>query len=160
MSQAIALGGRAVDPVPRIPCDVLRGGYAAIHPFSGSARKNWPLKNFEAIARLLELELRVEWAAGPEETLPQARRFDGLDELAAWLAGARLYIGNDSGISHLAAAVGTPAVVLFGPTDPRVWAPRGNGVRVIEGLDHDAGDRRPHRPFHYSTVIILPAPPA
>ena len=48
-----------------------------------------------------------------------------------WPAGWRrrgLYIGNDSGITHLAAAVGTPVLALFGPTDPEVWAPRGPHV--------------------------------
>jgi ADP-heptose:LPS heptosyltransferase len=41
-----------------------------------------------------------------------------------------MYIGNDSGITHLAAAVGTPVLALFGPTNPEVWAPRGPHVRV------------------------------
>jgi ADP-heptose:LPS heptosyltransferase len=58
-------------------------------------------------------------------------RFDDLYDLACWLATARVYIGNDSGITHLTAAVGTPVVALFGPTDPRVWAPRGPAVQVI-----------------------------
>jgi len=57
-------------------------------------------------------------------------RIDDLYELAQWLAGARLYIGNDSGVTHLAAAVGIPVLALFGPTDPAVWAPRGANVRV------------------------------
>jgi ADP-heptose:LPS heptosyltransferase len=57
-------------------------------------------------------------------------RIENLYELACWLASARLYIGNDSGITHLAAAVGTPVLALFGPTDPDVWAPRGANVRV------------------------------
>jgi ADP-heptose:LPS heptosyltransferase len=56
---------------------------------------------------------------------------DDLYELAGWLATARVYAGNDSGITHLAAAVGTPIVALFGPTDPRMWAPRGREVCVI-----------------------------
>ena len=137
LSQAIALGGRLVDPTPRIPCEARRGDYAVIHPFSGSVGKNWPLENFEALARHLEPRLAVEWAAGPGETLAGARRYNDLYELATWLAGARLYVGNDSGISHLAAAVGTPAVVIFGPTDPQVWAPRGSDVHVIATMDRD-----------------------
>jgi ADP-heptose:LPS heptosyltransferase len=73
----------------------------------------------------------VRWCAGPEEVLEDAVRIDDLYELAGWLATARVYIGNDSGITHLAAAVGTPVVALFGPTDPRIWAPRGRDVSVI-----------------------------
>ena len=67
-----------------------------------------------------------------------AERFDNLYELAKWLASARLYIGNDSGITHLAAAVGTPVVAIFGPTDPAVWAPRGERVAVVSGGSLDA----------------------
>jgi ADP-heptose:LPS heptosyltransferase len=59
-------------------------------------------------------------------------RFDDLYDLACWLAGARAYIGNDSGIAHLAAAVGTPVVAIFLTTDPRVWSPRGGHVVVLE----------------------------
>ncbi len=58
---------------------------------------------------------------------------DNLWDLACWLAHARLYIGNDSGITHLAAAVGTPVVAIFGPTDPEIWAPRGAPVRIVHG---------------------------
>ncbi len=85
--------------------------------------------------------------------MPGADRFDDLGELANWLAGARVYIGNDSGITHLAAAVGTPTVALFGPTDPELWGPRGERVsclrnepivemnveRVIEAIREFAG---------------------
>ena len=55
---------------------------------------------------------------------------DDLYDLARWLAAARLYIGNDSEITHLAAAVGTPVLALFGPTDPAIWGPRGPNVRI------------------------------
>lgn len=132
LSQATRLGGQSVDPVPRIPCSVTPGNYAVIQPFSGSPRKNWPLERFHEVAAWLEPRLAVEWCAGPEEDLPGARRFDDLYELARWLAGARLYLGNDSGISHLAAAAGAPVVVLFGPSDPGVWAPRGRKVRIVK----------------------------
>lgn len=115
--------------VPHIDCDsVERGEYAVIHPFSGSPRKNWPLDRFRELAGRLAWPVR--WCAGPEESLEDAVRFDHLYDLACWLAGARLYIGNDSGITHLAAAVGTPVVAIFGPTDPQVWAPRGKRVIV------------------------------
>ncbi len=56
---------------------------------------------------------------------------EDLYHLASWLARARIYIGNDSGITHLAAAAGAPVVALFGPTDPSVWAPRGDRVRIV-----------------------------
>jgi heptosyltransferase-3 len=79
------------------------------------------------------LAMPVRWCAGPEEELDGAVRFTDLYELARWLATARVYIGNDSGITHLAAAAGAPVVAIFGPTDPAVWAPRGDGVRVVSG---------------------------
>jgi hypothetical protein len=121
----------ASDGIPRIACRVQREDFAVIHPFSGSPKKNWPLGRFRELARRLEPELPVYWCAGPEDPpLEGAVRIDDLYELACWLAKARLYIGNDSGVTHLAAAVGTPVLALFGPTDPAVWAPRGPNVRV------------------------------
>jgi heptosyltransferase-3 len=113
--------------IPRVRVsDVVRRGAAVLHPFSGSARKNWPLERFEQLAAALEKDMPVEWAARPGWV-----RFDDLGELAHWLAGARVFVGNDSGITHLAAAAGAPTVALFGPTDAAVWAPRGRRVRVV-----------------------------
>lgn len=100
-----------------------------IHPFSGSARKNWPLEKFNELSRLLPYE--TDWVCGPYEDLSRATQFDNLAELASWMRGARLYVGNDSGITHLAAACGCPTLALFGPTDPAVWAPRGPSVCVV-----------------------------
>lgn len=111
---------------PRTP-----GDFAVIHPFASSPQKRWPLEKYEEVARGLGMPVR--WCAGPAETLPGAIRIADLYELGCWLATARVYIGNDSGISHLAAYVGTPAIVLFGPTDPAVWAPRGS--RVLHPMD-------------------------
>jgi len=116
--------------LPRIECNAVPSDYAVIHPFSGSPKKNWPLERFRELARRIE---PVRWCAGPEEELEGAVRFDDLYDLACWLASARVYIGNDSGITHLAAAVGTPVVALFGPTDPSVWGPRGPRVRIVKG---------------------------
>jgi ADP-heptose:LPS heptosyltransferase len=124
--------GAPVGAIPHLPRRE-PGGYIAIHPFSGSARKNWPLSSFQAVAaRLSEtLNLPVEWCAGPEEQLDGARRFDTLDTLIDWLGGANLFLGNDSGPSHIAAACGVPTVAIFLTTDPAVWAPRGQRVAVV-----------------------------
>lgn len=100
-----------------------------IHPFSGSARKTWPLRLYHKLAG--QFQPRVEWSAGPEEQLPEAVRFTNLAELAQWIRGARLYIGNDSGITHLAAATGVQTLALFGPESPSHWAPRGSNVTVL-----------------------------
>jgi heptosyltransferase-2 len=60
-----------------------------------------------------------------------------LPQLAAVLERCRLFLGHDSGISHLAAATGAPCLLLFGPTDPAVWAPPNPGVHVLTGRDDD-----------------------
>lgn len=118
------------DGIPHIACDAVRVNFAAVHPFAGSMKKRWPLERFQELGQRLARHIPVEWCAGPEDELPGARRFDDTYELACWLATARIYIGNDSGPSHLAAAVGTPVVALFGPSDPAVWAPRGPHVAI------------------------------
>ena len=100
-----------------------------IHPFSGSARKNWPLQRYRELAA--RLPYAVEWIAGPEQELTGTVRFESLASLAEWICSARLYIGNDSGITHLAAAVGVRTLALFGSTAPQVWAPRGENVTVL-----------------------------
>ncbi len=115
--------------VPRIDVGPITDrGAVVIHPFSGSARKNWALDRYRELAR--QLRLPVEWTAGPEEELPEAVRFTNLAELAVWIRGARLYIGNDSGITHLAAATGVRTLALFGAASRASWAPRGDNVTV------------------------------
>jgi heptosyltransferase-3 len=116
--------------IPHIECEVERQEYAVIHPFSGSRRKNWGIDKFRALAA--KLPMPVRWCAGEDDPpLDDAVRIADLYELACFLARARLYIGNDSGITHLAAAVGTPTLAIFGPTNPDIWAPRGDHVRVV-----------------------------
>jgi heptosyltransferase III len=119
--------------VPRIPVQ----DFVVIHPFASSVSKRWPMERFRAVAASLGVPVR--WTAGPEEALDHAVRFDDLYDLACWLAGARAYIGNDSGIAHLAAAVGTPVVAIFLTTDPRVWSPRGSRVAVLENPGVEEG---------------------
>ncbi len=123
--------GASPGAAARIPMQEQRGDFAVIHPFSSSPKKNWPFEKYRSVARNLQRSMPVEWCAGREDPpLEGARYIDDLYELARWLARARLYVGNDCGITHLAAAVGTPVLALFGPTDPAIWAPRGANVRV------------------------------
>lgn len=134
------------DRVPRIPVSARAGAppRVAIHHGSGSPRKNWPRERFEQLASILAGRgERVAWVAGPAEDgqpLPgsmhsiEAWRSLALPELAERLAGCRLFIGNDSGVTHLAAAVGCPTVALFGPSDYRSWSPRGPRVSVLRSV--------------------------
>jgi hypothetical protein len=138
LEQARSIAACASDGIPRIKCDGIRGVSAVIHPFAGSPKKRWPLERFRELAHTLARRMPVEWCAGPEDDLPGAQRFDDLYELAGWLAAARIYIGNDSGATHLAAAVGTPVVALFGPSDPAVWAPRGPHVAIARAHAMDS----------------------
>lgn len=110
------------DTAPRIEVPpAAREDFVILHPYSSSAKKNWPLENFHAVAAQLH---KTEWC--------EPGRIEDLYELACWISTARLYIGNDSGISHLAAAVGTPVIATFVATDPLLWAPRGGHVTVLE----------------------------
>ena len=120
----------------------------AIHPGSGSAAKNWPAQRFAEVARYLQSErrARILLAGGPADDDAVQKVQHGLHGqdcillnrfplplLAAILARCQAYIGNDSGVSHLAAAVGVPTVSIFGPTDPNVWGPRGPSVQIVRG---------------------------
>ena len=120
---------------------------AALAPGSGHARKNWPLDSYVELALSLEEHHHVQvwWVLGPAEAgieadlqkkLPHQElrllKDLPLSRLAATLGGFQLYVGNDSGVTHLAAALGQPAVVaIFGPSDPVIWAPPGAGTIVI-----------------------------
>jgi heptosyltransferase-3 len=97
-----------------------------LHPFASNAQKRWPRSPDFRLDGVEVVRIR-----GPEEHLPGALYIPDLLDLARFLAGARAYIGNDSGITHLAAAVGVPTIALFGTTDPAIWGPRGKNVRII-----------------------------
>jgi heptosyltransferase-3 len=123
------------------------GPWLAVAPGSGHPLKNWPLAHYYEVSRALgwEYGLGVVWLAGPAEgdLLPYLKALAAAQDqtllanrplatVARVLSRCRLYLGNDSGLTHLAAAVGEPEVVaLFGPTDPRVWAPLGPRLRTL-----------------------------
>ncbi|MBN1131031.1 MAG: glycosyltransferase family 9 protein [Chitinispirillaceae bacterium] len=119
--------------------------FITIHPGSGSPRKNWPIERFREVSdRLRQQGNVIVWLGGAAETGLNVKAPDQyvknlpLPDIAALLHRSRLYLGNDSGITHLAAAVGCPVVALFGPSDPVVWAPRGERVTVIDHKTHCA----------------------
>jgi heptosyltransferase-2 len=129
--QARNAGGVAPSRFSVLTCPVAARSFAVVHPFASAVAKRAPMEWFQRVADRLSREMPVHWLCGPEETLPGAVRIDNLYDLGCWLAQAHIFVGNDSGISHLAAAVGTPVVAWFGPTDPKVWAPRGPAVHVV-----------------------------
>jgi len=127
------------------PSDTARD--VAVHPGSGGGHKNWPWERFETLADELDKQGRaVTWCLGPAEdefaepASGVVLRTESLVDLAHELAGARLFVGNDSGITHLAAAVGCPTLALFGPTDPHVWAALGDHVTALRGTPWPAVD--------------------
>ncbi|QYM80128.1 glycosyltransferase family 9 protein [Horticoccus luteus] len=112
----------------------------AVHPGSGSPRKNWPLDRWHALCLRLREIAPTEFliVTGDAEPDPGALANFGrhahalpLPQLVAALRECRLFLGHDSGISHLAAACGVPCVLLFGPTDPAVWSPPGEHVHAL-----------------------------
>lgn len=119
----------------------------AVHPGSGCPAKNWSLANFLDLAKRLfaACQAQVLFLVGPGEVeiekdlrRPLGSRlpviFDGfpLPQVAAILERCQVFVGNDSGMTHLAAAVGAPVVAIFGPSDPIRWAPKGSEVRIIQ----------------------------
>ena len=123
------------------------GTIIAFHPGSGSEKKNWPLEDWIALGNYLLSrkgfggtiiivcgEADEDQTARLESIWANRRvRFAKslpLPHVAALLENA-IFLGHDSGISHLAAAAGANCILLFGPTDPEVWAPRNENVRVI-----------------------------
>jgi len=106
--------------------------FTVIFPGSGSPTKNWPIEKFSALADRLK-QTRAVFILGPaEESVDDVLRVTGhiiikqpLGIVAAIVRLASTFVANDSGVSHLAAATGTPGVVLFGPTDPARWRPLG-----------------------------------
>jgi len=116
-----------------------------IHPGSGGMEKCWHLDNFCKLAEALAAkDMQVLFLLGPAELdrfdAEATKRIEGLGkcvsgpglaEVMQILACANLYIGNDSGITHLAASLGSPTLAIFGPTDAKLYGPIGPEVTVF-----------------------------
>jgi ADP-heptose:LPS heptosyltransferase len=149
------MGVRAQEPPPlKYPIQMLERDrmrqkfedrpYAVIHPAALMETKRWPAERFAQIAQSLQdRQLTVVLTCGPGEEhivsqvakeVPATSIMLGLTipELAELIRGARLYVGNDSGPMHLAAAVGTPTLAIWGSSDSRRWRPWSVEHRVIQ----------------------------
>ena len=120
-------------------------GVLAVHPGGGGRHKLWPLKGWQQVLAWAVKEgvagvlicgpVEEERGIGPLLSALgptwKVLRNVPLPELAAILARCELFVGHDSGVTHLAAAVGIPTLALFGPTDPLVWGPRSQQACVM-----------------------------
>lgn len=115
-----------------------RAGYSVIHPFASAPAKAWPVERFvEAANHLRDASLPPVILAGPGDDTSAFEGFDiahalPLREIIGLLKSARLFLGNDSGPAHMAAACRIPVAVLYGPSDPIVWAPwKAEAVQIV-----------------------------
>ncbi len=118
----------------------LSGKYAVLHPFASAPDKQWPAERFCEVARYLQLwNIKPVFLLGPED---EADRFlahqvfrGSLEEVKQILSKACLFIGNDSGPAHMAAAFGVSAAVLFGNSNPAIWGPWRTECEIVVAPD-------------------------
>lgn len=142
LASAMFFLGVPQNEVPRakVVARRLRAGcpYAVIHPMASAPDKTWPSARFLEVAEHLRSHCDLEpiFIGTPNEDLTPFRHFrvftGPLEESKALIASSSLFIGNDSGPAHLAAALEIPVIVMFAASDPVVWAPwRANAESII-----------------------------
>jgi len=126
------------------------GPVTAFHPGSGSETKNWPIENWKELGEHVFSTGRDLLIASGEADEDRVRFLQSawrgksvryamhlpLPRLAAVFENA-IFVGHDSGISHLAAGVGARCILLFGATDPAIWAPANRNVTVLRAPERD-----------------------
>ena len=139
-ARLFAIGGRGVET----SLDAARTSACAtrtvMHPFSTRVDKTWAAERFVEVARSVKNPVIL---AGPDDDVAPFAEFEvwrneSLARVKELMAGASLFVGNDSGPAHIAAAFGVPVVVIFGSSDPVTWAPWRTESRVLtssEGID-------------------------
>jgi ADP-heptose:LPS heptosyltransferase len=136
-AEGIAADPSALD-LQVVAASPVASGYAVVHPGAASPARRWPVERFAAIARALadgghrvvvtgvaperSLAAEVVDGAGRAQVSSWAGRLD-LGAMAALVRSADLVVCGDTGVAHLATAVSTPSVVLFGPLSPKLWGP-------------------------------------
>jgi len=116
--------------------------YAVLHPIASAPDKTWPAESFRTVAAYLEAEWGLEpvfIAAAGEDLTPFAgcRLVQGapLAAVKNLIAGAGLFVGNDSGPAHMAAAFGLPVALVFGNSEPAIWGPWKTASEVLVNRD-------------------------
>jgi ADP-heptose:LPS heptosyltransferase len=116
------------------------GRYAVIHPFASAPEKQWRAERFCEVARYLNLwNIRPVFLAGPRDSVGPFRAHQivqkSLNDAKALISRAAVFVGNDSGPAHMAAAFGVPSVVLFGPSNHAIWGPWQTESEVVVAPD-------------------------
>ncbi len=137
--ESLGLEGESFSRTLPIPLAEGLEGRVVLHPGSGSPKKNPPLELYLNLYRLLEREgFKPTFVLGvaEENLFEELKGFETFPvrdvlDFAKRLKGAKAFIGNDSGFSHLASYLGVPTIAIFGPTDPNEWKPIGPKTAVI-----------------------------
>jgi ADP-heptose:LPS heptosyltransferase len=148
LASAMFYLGADVGKVPRAKLATQEGRrkrlpHCIVHPVAATPEKTWRADGFLAVAEHLKSRgLETVFIGGAGDDLSPFRAYRTvagapLSEIKALLAGAALFVGNDSGPAHMAAAFGVPSIVIFGPSDPEIWGPwrtASEVVRAPEGI--------------------------
>jgi heptosyltransferase-3 len=177
--RGIALSAPPCLDLPRQSAEIDSGGRViTVHPGSGGREKRWGLQRFlDLITILAEEDLfRFFLILGPaeEDMLAECRAFvsereiraevisgEPLSYISAVLKESSLHVGNDSGITHLASALGRPVVAIFGRTDPAVWGPLGQNVMIMKpdrGCSECDGDVKVEDAARLARELLLLSP--
>jgi heptosyltransferase-3 len=127
---------RAEIPRAKLVAGAAGESCAVIHPFASAPDKTWGAERFVEVARKLQNPVIL---AGPNDDVAPFTSFrvwknEPLARVKSLMAGAWVFVGNDSGPAHVAAAFGVPVVVLFGSSDPVTWGPWRTESQVLTGL--------------------------
>ncbi|MBN2412543.1 glycosyltransferase family 9 protein [candidate division KSB1 bacterium] len=141
----------------------------SVHPGAGKKGNRWPVENFAAAVNRLSKEnnaqLLLTWGPGEENLGKQLEEFISgsfisvthpeIRKVAALLSCSSLFLCNDTGVMHLAAAAGVPLVVVFGPTNPEEWKPIGEQFVAVRGINHECYEIKPNKVIKIAQKLLL-----
>jgi ADP-heptose:LPS heptosyltransferase len=144
LASAMFALGVPIQPIPRAslyaPASPITGRYGVLHPFASAPDKQWPANRFCELARYLKLwNITPIFLAGPGDNVapfgPHRVLQGSLRDAKAVLSRAVVFVGNDSGPAHMAAAFGIPSIVLFGSSNAAIWGPWETDSEIIVAPD-------------------------